>query len=358
MPGGTGGGAARLRGSTPLLRGRKHRPHGRRRLRLHPRRRRGAVVVGVAVRAPGAPGAARRRGPAGRTRPPAPLPALGRVSLGGDPGTARSDGHERLRVPRPQRLRLLSLPPGRARAARDRHAGRPRGAARRALGPARVRGRGRAALRRGAARLPLALGARGAAGARRRADARTPENTPRLWDLGERSQVFLDHLSGGNSTQFGTFSMFYGLYAAAEPSFAAERRGPVLFTALRDLGYRFEVLSSLSLAVSNFRRTVFVDVQDAIADDLPGPRARDKDRQITERFEAFLAARTDERPFFTVALMQSTHSGYDFDEATAPSPRSRCTCRSSSTCRGYPRVATPDSPVTTIFRRPCSASSA
>ena len=150
-----------------------------------------------------------------------------------------------------------------------------------------------------------------------RADALTPENTPRLWDLGERSQVFLDHLSGGNSTQFGTFSMFYGLYAAAEPSFAAERRGPVLFTALRDLGYRFEVLSSLSLAVSNFRRTVFVDVQDAIADELPGPRARDKDRQITERFEAFLAARTDERPFFTVALMQSTHSGYDFDEATA-----------------------------------------
>src|SRR5947209_1278910 len=111
--------------------------------------------------------------------------------------------------------------------------------------------------------------------------------------------------------------MFYGLYAAAEPSFAAERRGPVLFAALKDLGYRFEVLSSLSLAVSNFRRTVFVDVQDAIADDLPGPRARDKDRQITERFEAFLAARTDERPFFTVALMQSTHSGYDFDEATA-----------------------------------------
>ncbi len=150
-----------------------------------------------------------------------------------------------------------------------------------------------------------------------RADALSAENTPRIWNLAERSQVFDEHMSGGNSTQFGTFSMFYGLWASAEPTFAAEHRGPVLFDALKERGYRIEVLSSLELSLADFRRGLFVGVQDDVVA-LPGPRAADRDRQIRERFEAQLPERPDAPPFFAVAIMQSTHSGYDFDEADAP----------------------------------------
>jgi uncharacterized protein len=150
-----------------------------------------------------------------------------------------------------------------------------------------------------------------------RADTLNAENTPRIWNLAGRSQVFDEHMSGGNSTQYGTFSMFYGLWASAEPSFAAEHRGPVLFDALKELGYRIEVLSSLELSLADFRRALLVGVREDVTA-VPGRRAADKDRQIRERFEALLPEQPDAPPFFTLAIMESTHAGYDLDEADAP----------------------------------------
>jgi len=150
-----------------------------------------------------------------------------------------------------------------------------------------------------------------------RADTLNAENTPRIWSLAQRSQVFDEHMSGGNSTQYGTFSMFYGLWASTEPNFAAEHRGPVFFDALKELGYRIEVLSSLELSLADFRRALLVGVRDDVAA-VPGRRAADKDRQIRERFEALLPEQPDAPPFFTLAIMESTHAGYDLDETDAP----------------------------------------
>ncbi|HLK10506.1 MAG TPA: sulfatase-like hydrolase/transferase [Candidatus Binatia bacterium] len=149
-----------------------------------------------------------------------------------------------------------------------------------------------------------------------RADSFNPDTTPALWRLGERSQVFLQHVSGGNNTRYGMFSMFYGLYAAAFDAFAEERRGPVLFDAARARGYRLEVLSTSPLAFSELRRTAFVDVQDAIGPTFDGPGIAAKDAQAAGAFARFAAA-ADPRPFFAVLLLESTHAGYDFDPARA-----------------------------------------
>src|SRR5262249_46461244 len=91
-----------------------------------------------------------------------------------------------------------------------------------------------------------------------RADAFGAELTPEISRLAERSQLFAHHVSGGNSTRFGMFSMLYGMYAAWYSNFLEERRGPVLFPALQELGYRTVVLSSLGFP--EFRRSLFVDV--------------------------------------------------------------------------------------------------
>ena len=145
-----------------------------------------------------------------------------------------------------------------------------------------------------------------------RADAMTPEVTPNAWALAKRSQVFEDHLSGGNATRFGIFSMFYGLYGTYWPNFLNERRGPVLIDRLAELGYRFKILSSTSLTFPEFRRTCFVRIPDAIEDELPGPGAENKDRQMLERLEAFLDGLKPGQRFFSLVFTDSTHAGYYF----------------------------------------------
>lgn len=150
-----------------------------------------------------------------------------------------------------------------------------------------------------------------------RADAFDAGLTPAIWRLGERAQVFTHHVSGSNTTRFGIFSMFYGLYAPDWSAFLEERRGPVLIAALRDLGYRIDVLSSLSLAFSDFRHTVFADAPDAVRTDFPGPRTTDRDRQVTAAFIASLDRPAGDAPFFATLLLESTHAGYDFDAAAA-----------------------------------------
>src|SRR5262249_28268958 len=80
-----------------------------------------------------------------------------------------------------------------------------------------------------------------------RADTFSPDNTPELWRLGERSQVFRHHVSGGNSTRNGIFTMFYGLYGSYWQHVLTEGAGPVLLQRLKELDYRIKIMSSSSL---------------------------------------------------------------------------------------------------------------
>jgi uncharacterized protein len=148
-----------------------------------------------------------------------------------------------------------------------------------------------------------------------RFDMLSAELTPNLTELASRGTLFRGHISGGNSTRHGVFSMFYGLHASYWKPVLYERRGPVLISRLRELGYRFAILSSTSLSWPEFRSTAFVDIADSVKDDFPGP-TRDRDRaQVGE-----LAARLDaagDAPVFAWLLIDSSHAPYDFDEATA-----------------------------------------
>jgi len=146
-----------------------------------------------------------------------------------------------------------------------------------------------------------------------RSDTFSRENTPNLWEFGERSQVFLEHLSGGNATRFGIFSMFYGLYGSYWHHFLSERRGPVLIDRLLELGYRCQVFSSTPLTFPEFRSTAFVRIPpDSIQDSLPGADAAARDAAMVESFERFLESRPAGKPFFAFLFTDSTHAGYYF----------------------------------------------
>ena len=51
-----------------------------------------------------------------------------------------------------------------------------------------------------------------------RRDMFNAEVTPKLWAFGQESRRFDDHLSGGNATRFGLFSLLYGLHEIGRAS--------------------------------------------------------------------------------------------------------------------------------------------
>lgn len=144
-----------------------------------------------------------------------------------------------------------------------------------------------------------------------RRDALDPLDTPRLWSFAQKAEVFRNHVSGGNWTYAGVFSMFYGLHAPYAEYMAESRRGPALFHRLRDLRYDVRAIASRNTSFPRFRDTVFADVEH-VDDDLPGETSAEKDEALAARAGAFLDARNPSQPFFLALFVDSTHLPYSF----------------------------------------------
>lgn len=146
-----------------------------------------------------------------------------------------------------------------------------------------------------------------------RRDTFTPENTPQVARFAQRARVFENHLSGGNGTRFGLFSMLYGLHGSYWFPALAERRGPVLLQVLAEAGYEIRVFSSASMNFPEFRDTAWADVPAAVHDTFPGRLSSERDEQVAQAVEGWLgerAATGEERPFFCFVLLDSPHQPY------------------------------------------------
>ena len=98
----------------------------------------------------------------------------------------------------------------------------------------------------------------------------TPELTPNLHRFSEDAAVFEDHLSGGNGTRYGLFTMLYGLHGSYWFPALEQRRTPVLVDALQEADYDVRVFSSASMNFPEFRDTAWAGLPDeAILDTFP-----------------------------------------------------------------------------------------
>ncbi len=147
-----------------------------------------------------------------------------------------------------------------------------------------------------------------------RFDMLSPETTPRLSAFSERANTFLNHFSGGCTSRFGTFGLFYGLYGTYWHQILSERKGPVLIGQLKYNDYRFKVMSSTSLNYPEFRRTVFVDLETEIDDRIPGQNSGERDRIMVDRWLTWLEELPDGRPFFSFFFLDAPHTPYTFPE--------------------------------------------
>lgn len=146
-----------------------------------------------------------------------------------------------------------------------------------------------------------------------RADMLEPEVTPRLSALADESLRFDDHLSGGNSTRFGLFSLLYGLHGSYWFPVLEQRRSPVLVDALLERGYDVRVFSAASMYYPELRSTAWARVADHVYDEFPGETPWERDVQAAAAFESWigeLEAAGDERPWFGFLLLDSPHPTY------------------------------------------------
>jgi len=143
-----------------------------------------------------------------------------------------------------------------------------------------------------------------------RADALAPEVTPNLMQLAAESQRFTNHISGGNATRIGMFSLFYGVPGTYWHDMLGERRGAVFVQELMRQGYDVKAFRSAPLFSPEFDRTIFVGVPDLrLRSD--GERAWQRDRDLTNDFVGWLDQRDRNRPFFALLFYDSPHK-YDF----------------------------------------------
>ena len=146
-----------------------------------------------------------------------------------------------------------------------------------------------------------------------RFDMLDPKIMPELWRFSEDALRLEKHYSGGNLTQMGVFSMFYGLYGTYWFPMLNNRRSPVLMDVLQQQNYQFGLYTSQRFTFPAFHKTVFVNMNPADMHERPGgiPGWKRDQINIGEMLD-FIDLRDPKRPFMTYMFFESTHANYFF----------------------------------------------
>lgn len=138
-----------------------------------------------------------------------------------------------------------------------------------------------------------------------RFDAMNQTVTPNIYQFAQSAWQYQNHWSGGNATQSGMFSLFYGL-PSNYWSAMLNRRGPLLIKSMLEKKYQVNVFSSSELAIPALYKTIFLDVPNLkiMAD---GDYIYVRDENVNQQF--FASLQQNQQPFFSVLFYDGAH-GY------------------------------------------------
>ena len=146
-----------------------------------------------------------------------------------------------------------------------------------------------------------------------RFDMLDPKIMPQLWDFSQQALRLERHYSGGNLTQMGVFSMFYGLYGNYWFPMHSARRSPVLMDVMQQRGYQFSLHTSQRFTFPAFDKTIFVGMDPKDMHALSGGApAWQRDQENIRNLLGFIDKRDETKPFMTYMFFESTHAAYDF----------------------------------------------
>ena len=133
------------------------------------------------------------------------------------------------------------------------------------------------------------------------------EVAPNIESLSQESSIYSNHMSGGNATRFGIFSMMYGLNSSYWFVFLNAQKGSILFDTLLDLDYQTHIFSATSTAWPEFKKTAYFDIQEHISDTHSG-QVYQKDEQTTQEFLEWVDQSDVNKPMFSFVFLDAPHS--------------------------------------------------
>ncbi|MBI2379174.1 MAG: sulfatase-like hydrolase/transferase [Gammaproteobacteria bacterium] len=150
-----------------------------------------------------------------------------------------------------------------------------------------------------------------------RADMLTPEIMPNLWRFSEGARRYTQHVSGGNGTRMGLFTLFYGLYGNYWFPMLQNRRSPVLMDRVQELGYELVLQTSSKFSYPEFDQTLFARVPKSQMHEETEGTNWQRDRNNVARLLAHLDRREPAKPLFFFQFFESPHARYYFPDESA-----------------------------------------
>lgn len=142
-----------------------------------------------------------------------------------------------------------------------------------------------------------------------RADSIQKNYMPHVTEFSRQSWAFLKHLSGGNATQPGLFSLFYSIPSTYWTAALQQKKPPILFNLLRDYHYQFKLWWSAEMMNPPFHKTIFLGLHGFNPEGAGQGDIAENDRFITQKAIHFLTTRQGDRPFFMNLFYDAPH-GY------------------------------------------------
>jgi membrane-anchored protein YejM (alkaline phosphatase superfamily) len=133
--------------------------------------------------------------------------------------------------------------------------------------------------------------------------------TPNIYKFKKEAISLEHHYSGGNSTRFGIFSLFYAINPTYWFNFLNSNKSPLFFDSLKEMGYNIDIISSTNTNWPEFRQSCYINIQDSIKDDFQGVPYQ-KDRQACNYLLKILDE-NNKKPKFAFIFFDSPH-GYSF----------------------------------------------
>lgn len=149
-----------------------------------------------------------------------------------------------------------------------------------------------------------------------RADSFNPQVMPQLstWASQKNMSYFSNHLSGGNATEAGVFSLFYSLPYAYWNDVTSRHLPPMLISHALQSNYQPAIYSSGKLNSPTFHQNVFAAVPNLRLES-QGTNKWERDVNAVKDFEQFLQTRPQDKPFFGFVFLDAPHgSSYPPDD--------------------------------------------
>ncbi|PJE13524.1 sulfatase-like hydrolase/transferase [Legionella sp.] len=140
-----------------------------------------------------------------------------------------------------------------------------------------------------------------------RFDSLQKEYMPNVAQFAKKTWHFQNHMSGGNSTQPGLFSIFYSIPSSYWTAALKQQVPAILTDLLIKYGYSTHVFWSSVLYNPPFDKTIFTGFNDLDINGSHKDNVGDKDRDITQKAIDFLNTKNHKKPFFLYLFYDAPH---------------------------------------------------